>query len=89
MGFHFIMSHFPHHHHFFFLKTSQELKINRRGGANKLRGGAQNFRKKIDGGARLFGTQEYLALLIHLTLKIIIQFFRIATGVLNPKDAVG
>ena len=35
------------------------LKINRRGGANKLRGGARKSGKLIHGGARLFDTLEY------------------------------
>ena len=33
-------------------------EINKRGGANKLRGGGQNLPKLISGGARLFGTLE-------------------------------
>ena len=36
------------------------LKINRRGGANKLRGGARKCGKLMHGGARLFDTLEYI-----------------------------
>ena len=45
---------------FFFFTACQELKINRRGGANKLRGGARKCGKLIHGGARLFDTLEYV-----------------------------
>ena len=37
------------------------VKLNRRGGANKQRGGGKIILKLIDGGARLLETPEYRA----------------------------
>ena len=39
------------------------VKFNRRGGANKQRGGGKIILKLIDGGARLLETPEYSAVL--------------------------
>ena len=46
------------------------VKFNRRGGANKQRGGGKIILKLIDGGARLLETPEYI--IHHQCLKNII-----------------
>ena len=38
----------------------KNVNFNRRGGANKLRGGGNKSLKLIDGGARLLETPEYI-----------------------------
>ena len=39
--------------------SRSNLKFNKRGGPNKVRGGGKKIAKLISGGGRLFGTQEY------------------------------
>ena len=45
-------------------------KINKRGGWNKSGGGLENFSKINKRGGRLFGTREYIGIILLLSLSI-------------------